>query len=668
MATVSRDRDIDPGPDDRLGVSAAEKTLILDSIGEQVSYLDDQLTIRWVNRAACRAAGRAASEMVERTCHEIWHGLAEPCPGCPLLRTLADGKTHDAEIDTPDGRIWQIRGYPVRDADGTIVRLVEVAREITDRKVLEENWRRYEFMANASGDFMTLIDRGYVYRAANRAYCQALGRDPSEIVDRTVADVWGERDFRNPIKGYLDRCFSGETVQYEATFGFVGEQRRYYSVRYYPYRGDGETVTHAVVVSHDVTLRRQAEEALRESEERFRGTFEQAAVGICLTDPSGRLIRMNRRYGEMMGYDAETLSRMTFQELTHPDDLAADLEQSQRLLDGEIETYSLEKRYIRGDGTTIWGDLTVSLVRESDGSPKYFIAVVADITDRKRMADEARRQREQLYRADKMVSLGTLVSGVAHEINNPNSFIAFNIPILRDYLAELLPIVDAHAADRPDFAPFGMAYAELRRDLLRLLDNMEHGSSRIHSIVSGLRDFSRSRDESRAGWMNVRPVIRSVIAFCRGKIARMVSGFEIDVPETLPLLWAEPQALEQILINLLINAAQARNKSDGRVWLRVRPGAEPNLTAIEVIDNGVGMAPETVAKVFDPFFTTKPVGEGTGLGLYVCHNLVEGLGGRIEVDSRPGSGSTFRVLLPEAPGDATETNGMPHGSSDPHCR
>ena len=521
-------------------------------------------------------------------------------------------------------------------------------------------------MANASGDFMTLIDRGYVYRAANRAYCQALGRDRSEIVDRTVADVWGDRDFRHPIKGYLDRCFSGETVQYEATFGFAGEQRRYYSVRYYPYRADGETVTHAVVVSHDVTLRRQAEEALRESEERFRGTFDQAAVGICLTDPSGRLIRMNRRYAEMMGYDPESLSRMTFKDLSHPDDLAEDLGLSEQLLKGEIETYSLEKRYIRSDGTTVWGDLTVSLVREPDGSPKYFIAVVADITDRKRMAEEARRQREQLYRADKMVSLGTLVSGVAHEINNPNSFIAFNIPILRDYLAELLPIIDAHAADRPGFAPCGMAYSELRRDLLRLIDNMEHGSSRIHSIVSGLRDFSSSRGESRAGWMNVRPVIRSVIAFCRGKISRMVSGFEIDVPETLPLLWAEPQALEQVLINLLINAAQARDKADGRVRLRVRPGAEPDHTAIEVIDNGVGMDPDTVAKVFDPFFTTKPVGEGTGLGLYVCHNLVEGMGGRIEVDSRPGAGSTFRVLLAEAAEESPETGGMPHGpTSEP---
>jgi PAS domain S-box-containing protein len=147
-------------------------------------------------------------------------------------------------------------------------------------------------------------------------------------------------------------------------------------------------VRFAVNIFRDITERRRAEEALRQSEERFRATFEQAAVGVAHVSLEGRWLRVNQKLLEIVGYSGEELLRMTFQDITHRDDLETDLEQVRRLLAGEIGTYSLEKRYIKKDGSIVWINLTVSLVRDPNGAPEYFIGVIEDISERKRAEGE----------------------------------------------------------------------------------------------------------------------------------------------------------------------------------------------------------------------------------------------------------------------------------------
>jgi signal transduction histidine kinase len=252
----------------------------------------------------------------------------------------------------------------------------------------------------------------------------------------------------------------------------------------------------------------------------------------------------------------------------------------------------------------------------------------------------------QLMQSEKLASLGFLVSGVAHEINNPNNFITFNLPILRDYLKELMPIIDDYTKDHQGFELFRMSYPEFRKDIFKLLDNIEHGSSRINATVSGLREFSRTKDKKERVLVDIRQVTEKGIAICQGKIRRMVKSFEVNIPEDLPQIYTDPEALEHVLVNLLINAGQAADKEDSWIRLSVRLGnTRRDHLIIEVSDNGCGMDEETMGKIFDPFFTTKPSGKGTGLGLSVCHTQVESLGGRIEVESEPGKGSTFRVIL-----------------------
>jgi signal transduction histidine kinase len=260
---------------------------------------------------------------------------------------------------------------------------------------------------------------------------------------------------------------------------------------------------------------------------------------------------------------------------------------------------------------------------------------------------EKRFFERQFIQKEKMASLGVLVSSIAHEINNPNNFVSFNIPILRDYIEEMIPIMDEYAGAHPEFELCNLTYPEFRQDIFKLIVNIRNGSDRISTFVSNLRKFSQTEYQTSLIWVELKDVIENVHSICHSKIKSAVKSFVKNIPEKLPKIYTEPYALEQILLNLLINAAQAADKHDSWIKLDVSvSNGEREHIVIEVSDNGCGIDKETQLKIFDPFFTTKSQSEGTGLGLYVCHTLVERLKGRVDVESEPGQGSVFRLILP----------------------
>ena len=260
---------------------------------------------------------------------------------------------------------------------------------------------------------------------------------------------------------------------------------------------------------------------------------------------------------------------------------------------------------------------------------------------------EKRIFERQLIQKEKMTSLGVLVSSIGHEINNPNNFVSFNIPILRDYINEMIPIIEEYASRSPDFEFCNMKFSEFRQDIFKLLDNIENGSERISAFVTNLREFSQEKAMKALIWVELLDVIERVLSICHSKIINSVKTFIKVVPEDLPPIHTEPYALEQILLNLIVNATQAVDKKDSwiKLNLSVVDGKQDQLS-IEVSDNGCGMDEETRLKIFDPFFTSKSKVDGTGLGLFVCHTMAERLNGRIEVESEPGKGSIFRLILP----------------------
>ncbi len=391
----------------------------------------------------------------------------------------------------------------------------------------------------------------------------------------------------------------------------------------------------------EINDRKRTEEALRKNEASLVEAQRIAHLGNWEWNIEKDEISLSEEILRIFGLDLRE-SGVTYQDflnVVHPDDrefIARAVNRS--LYDKEL--YDVEHRIVLPDGSERVVQGRGEVTFDEQGGPLSMMGTIHDVTERKLMED-------RLVQSEKLTSLGLLVSGIAHEINNPNNFISFNIPILRDYLKELLPIVDDYAVGHDEFEPFGMSYDEFREDIHRLLDNMEHGSQRISLTISNVKDFSRKKDKIERKWVDLVEVLKKAISICKGEIKRRVRSFELALDEELPKVLIDPEAVEQVVVNLLINGAAAADKEDS--WLRLGvmagDGSQDELI-IEVTDNGCGMDERVVRQIFDPFFTTKGPKEGTGLGLYICHELVAGLGGRIEVESAPGRGSIFRVLLP----------------------
>lgn len=264
---------------------------------------------------------------------------------------------------------------------------------------------------------------------------------------------------------------------------------------------------------------------------------------------------------------------------------------------------------------------------------------------KKSYADRVHMER-MLIQSEKMAALGTMIAGLAHEINNPNNFIFFNVPILKDYIQEVLPILDAHAETHQDTEFYNMPYAEFRDDLQKLVLNIENGSFRINRMVSDLKGFSKRKDRIQAEWFDIEDIIRRVLAISASKIRSVVHSFEVQISENLPQVYCDTDIVELILINFLNNAFEAVNKQNSWVKLSVYiQKSEESALIVEVRDNGCGIDENNRERIFTPFFSTKSSKGGTGLGLYMCQSLAEQMSARITVDSQLDAESRFRLIL-----------------------
>lgn len=254
---------------------------------------------------------------------------------------------------------------------------------------------------------------------------------------------------------------------------------------------------------------------------------------------------------------------------------------------------------------------------------------------------------QQLQQADKLASLGQLVSGIGHEINNPNQFIRGNIRIVKQSLADLLPIVDGYAASHPDLKVAKLNYDFWRRHIMTLVDDMDHGSQRIKEIVEGLRTFARKDEGLLVDTIDINTLIGASARLVHNEVHKH-AGIELDLADGLPSFTGNAQKIEQVLVNLLVNAGQAM-QDDVRGLITVRTRLEERDIRVDIEDNGAGMNEKTQKQIFDPFFTTKRAKGGTGLGLAIVYRIVEEHGGSISVKSRPGAGTTFTIRIPARP-------------------
>ncbi len=369
--------------------------------------------------------------------------------------------------------------------------------------------------------------------------------------------------------------------------------------------------------------KKEAEQALRASEERFRNAFASAAIGMCVADMDGKLIEVNHAYCTIAGYPAEELVGRRFTEFTHPEDIPANLEEQRRIFSGETTSYVIEKRYIRKTGDAVWVRNSVSVVKDRNGAPIHAICLSEDISARHRLE-------EQLRQAHKMEAIGRLAAGVAHDFNN-----------LLTVVIGYADLAVSQLADRP----------ALRSEVEEIRNAGQRGASLVEQLLA----FSRQQ--------LLRPEVVDLNDIIDGlqKLLRRLIGADIDLivqqHDKPCCVKTDKTQIEQVLINLAANARDAMPHG-GSLRIEAKPvevgspyPAGPDLAPgtyilLTVTDTGHGMDSATLSHIFEPFFTTKGRSQGTGLGLATVYGIVKQSGGTVTVLSEPGGGTTFKVYLP----------------------
>lgn len=271
-----------------------------------------------------------------------------------------------------------------------------------------------------------------------------------------------------------------------------------------------------------------------------------------------------------------------------------------------------------------------------------------EIAERTTAEQELRRNQQQLVQADKMAALGVLVSGVAHEINNPNGLILLNMPILKEVCDDALELLDQHCPDQEQIRLGGLAYSRIRQELPQMLDEMQDGARRIRRIVEDLKDFARQDDAALMEPLELNQVAQAAVRLVDRSLRTATNRFEAEYTEPLPLVRGNSQRIEQVLVNLLLNACQALTDQNRGIFLCTFVNLDENRVGVMVRDEGCGIAPEHLDRLTDPFFTTKRESGGTGLGLSVSAGIVKEHGGSLLFASPPGQGTTVTLLLPIA--------------------
>ena len=273
-------------------------------------------------------------------------------------------------------------------------------------------------------------------------------------------------------------------------------------------------------------------------------------------------------------------------------------------------------------------------------------ALGREVAERQRAMEKLKVHQQQLVQADKMASLGILVAGVAHEINNPNGLILLNTPLLQGAFDDAQQILEDHYCENGDFTLGWLPYSRMRDEIPHLFSEMLDGAKRIKRIVEDLKDFARQDDSDLCDTVQVNQVVETAVRLVENSIRKATSRFEVAYAEALPPVRGNPQRIEQVVVNLVLNACQALDRKEQGVFVRTRHDPEAGTVVFEVRDEGRGVSPENLSHLCDPFFTTKRESGGTGLGLSISDGIVKEHGGTLDFTSEPGRGLTVVMSLP----------------------
>ncbi len=396
--------------------------------------------------------------------------------------------------------------------------------------------------------------------------------------------------------------------------------------------------------------------ALRKSEARLAAAQQMAHVGSWEWDVSTGGLACSDEVFRICGlYPGESFA--TYQDFlaqVHREDRAA-VEETLRHAEQDATRYDIEYRIVRVDEEIRHVHMQGEAIPGEHGATSRIFGTILDITARVQAEEEARMRHQQLIQADKMVSLGILASGIAHEINNPNHAIMNNVASLQNVWMSVQPILDNFEKDFGDFVLGGFDYSESRDKFPEMYANTLASAKRIELIVQELRDSARYNPADKMAAVDVKAVVKSAVVLMSNMLQKCTDHLSIDYAEDLPPVQGNFQRLEQVIINLIQNACQALPDRSKAIYVRAFRAPETDNVVVEVRDEGAGIPEEDLRHLGDPFFTSKRASGGTGLGLWISFNIAHEHGGTLTYTSKLGEGTTAVLELPAGERETSRT-------------
>jgi two-component system NtrC family sensor kinase len=484
-------------------------------------------------------------------------------------------------------------------------------------------------------DCATIIDPTGRYLYANQEYLEFVGRSANELIGNTVLDVLGDvvhRSYQLAMKSLP----SGGTIRRKGWMDYGPLGTCYIEQTITAYEQESGAVAGYIALSRNLTdLKVQQLELVERIEAQTQADAYHAAIvnnaldAIVVIDETGAVVDFNPAAVSMFGYGREEAMGRQIADLIIPQALRAahDRGIASYLQSGtsRILGRRLELEALRATGERIPVELTITEVRF--GAKRAFAAHLRDLCAARQSEAEIERQREALHQKDKLAALGSLLAGVAHELNNPLSIVIGQTMMLREKL------IDAQMAD----------------DLAQRSVKIEIAAHRCARIVRSFLDMARQRKHERKSVL-IPDLINDALELLSYNLKSSDIEVEIDLPRDLPPLWIDGDQIHQVVVNLVVNAHQAlAEKTDGRRRIRISAENDPDAGTIslKISDNGAGIPASIRSRVFDPYFTTKPQGTGTGIGLAVSRGLIESHGGTLDLDPATNlGGAGFIIVLP----------------------
>jgi PAS domain S-box-containing protein len=587
------------------------------------------------NPRACEAYGCTLAELVGRQPHELG-ASGETMPGSPGLRGVEKAKRDGSAMFEwrrrhKDGSLHWDEVRLKRATIGGQPRILAIIRDITERKLAEEALRaseeQYHAIFDASADAMVLWDSQFRRVDINPAYERMYGWTRDEVIGRGFDFPEFSPEHRRLREDLVRRALDGETCQ--AEHEVVGKDGKcfYAEVHAIPFRHSGQP--HVLVICRDITERKLAEQALRASEEQYRAVFNASTDALVLWNSRSERVDVNPAYERMYGYDrSEVLAGARARELP------PDLRQRQEAIiartlagdsyHGEFETVGRGGRRFPIEVRTI--------PIQYHGEP-HVLAIIRDITERKAAEERRQHLEARLRQAQKMEAIGQLTGGIAHDFNNLLTTIMGYVTLAGEREA---------------------VQADLR--LGGYLVQAQRACERARDLIQQMLMFSRGqRGTPRV--LRLDTLVHDATPALRGHVAQEIA-VDVHTDPTPAVVRIDPVQVEQVLFNLVLNARDAVGRS-GRIGVDVRPvhvagvhcagcraPIEGDYVELSVSDDGTGIDAATAERIFEPFFTTKETGKGTGMGLAIVHGIVHEHEGHVVLESAPGRGARFRVLLP----------------------